>query len=350
MKKFGRAKRKHLFLATTMLRGRVVRDENDGTGTTPDFEVGPGFAAAADSQASDDNRAPEQRGGGATHEIPDDEGGDNSEGNGDEDSQNDEGQSGTDEEGKSRPKRKTAEYIRETKKQLRETKALLTQEQQARIELEQRLVALENGGLPKNQNSSNSDPTSGKPDPSDTAKYPLGVLDDGYVVDMIEWAADQKVKAALSKIDQTNKASEAKQLQLAQAAEIQKKVDALAERGSAKFDDYDEVVVEAAKNGEYDLTETTFTAAAEAEHGDEILYALANDPVEAARVAKLSTVQQVKYVLEKDAEISGKKPKARKVPQAGAPPETTPRGRGASSPIRPDTDNLDDFRKIFYKR
>jgi len=337
MKKFGRASRKHLFLATTMLRGRVCRDENDGTGSTPEIEVGPGFAQAAERMSGDDNREPENRGG-ATQEIPDAE-----DDNG-QDEGGDEGSAQQGEDGEDTPpkkQRKTSEYIRDLKRDLREEKA-------ARLATEARIAALENQGLSNQQQPVIQDPTSGKPDPTDTAKYPLGVLDDGYTADLIEWTADQKVSAALAKIDSNKKASEAKQIQLARFAELQEKVEALADKGAEKFEDYDEVVVEAAKRGAYELTETTFNAAAEAENGEAILYALASDTAEALRVSQLSPYQQLKYVADKDAEISGKRPKARTAPKAGEPAPQI-RGGRSSSPIRADTDNLDDFRKVWYK-
>lgn len=341
MTKFSRARRKSLFLTSTILRGRRLRDNNEQGGATsePDFEVGPGFTQAAEQMGGDDNRSPEQKGIGATQEIPDDDG----QQDGNEDGENSGDEAPQDGEAKPKPKRGTAEYIRETKRQLREEKA-------ARIALEQRLAALENGGLPNNQNADKSAPTSEKPDPTDTAKYPLGVLDDGYQADLIDWTAEQKVAAALSKIDQNNKASQAAQLQLQRVAELQTKVDQLAQKGLEQFDDYEEIVVEGGKTGEYELTETTFSAAAEAENGPAILYALANDPAEALRVSQLSPFQQVKYVLDKDQEISGKRPKPRTVPKAGEPPAAAPKGSKASNPIRADTDNLDDFRKIFYQR
>jgi len=336
MNHFRRASRKSLFLSTTILRGRLLKDDNEPGGATGDIEVGPGFAQAADKMSGNDNREPENRGG-ATQTLPDEDG----EANAGEDG--DEGNSG-EEDGEQNPapkKRGTAEYIRDLKKTAREEKA-------ARLALEARLENLEKGGLPNNQAPVIQEPTSGKPDPTDTAKYPLGVLDDGYTADLIEWTADQKVSAALAKIDQTKKASDAKQIQLARFAELQEKVETLADKGAEKFDDYDEVVVEAAKQGAYELTETTFNAAAEAEHGADILYALAQDTAEALRVSQLSPYQQLKYVADKDAEISGKKPKARTVPKAGEPAPQV-RGGRSSNPIRADTDNLDDFRKIFYR-
>ena len=73
--RFNRKSRKGLFLSTTLSRGVRLKDVNEGGGNTggDDIEVGPGFAAAAEAQASDDTRTPEQRGG-ATQDL--DEAGD----------------------------------------------------------------------------------------------------------------------------------------------------------------------------------------------------------------------------------------------------------------------------------
>jgi len=333
MNKF-RKSRKSLFLASTILRGRRLKDDNEQGGNVT--EVGPGFAAAAEKMGSDDNRAPEQRGTGATQEIPAEEGGENPDGEDEEGGEN----VG---EPTPKPKRKTSEYIRDLKKELREEKA-------ARLAQEARLAALENGGLPNKQIPDTSSDTSGRPDPTDSAKYPLGVLDDGYTADMIEWTADQKVAKAFQKIEADNKALQTRTIEEARASELRGKLDTLADKGAEQFDDFEESVVEAGLRGDWKLTETTFTAAAEAENGPAILHALANDKTEALRVSQLSPFQQLKYVADKDAEISGKKPKARTVPKAGTPPQNLPAGRNASAPIRADTDNLDDFRKVFYQK
>lgn len=334
---FGRAKRKSLFLSTTILRGRRLKDDNEPGGATPPaatddgFQVGPGFAEAAEKMGSDDNRGPEQRGQGATQEIPD--GSAPAEGEG----ANEKGDNSGEGEPKPKPKkdRQTSQYVRDLKREIRELKALVTQSQNP-----------QNGVLPTNPENGNSSPTSAAPDPSDAEKYPLGVLDDGYTADLIQYHVNQ----ALTQADQTKKATEAAQLQIQQKVELQQKVEQLAAKGSEIFDDYEELVVEGGVNGDYLLSETTFTAAAEAENGPAILYALASDPEEAARVNALSPFQQMKYIATKDAEIAAAKPKPRVVPKAGTPPENLPRGRNASAPIRADTDNLDDFRKIFYQK
>lgn len=333
--RFNRKSRKGLFLATTILRGVRLKDGNEGGGNTggDDIEVGPGFAAAAQAQASDDTRTPEQRGG-ATQDL--DETGDN-EGDGEGENASEEG----DEQKEPRKKknRETAAYIREIKREAREAKA-------AASALADRLAALEKGGLPNANSGGNSSDTSERPDP---ANYELGVLDDGYTADLIEWTADQKVAAALAKIQQNAQASESEAREQQKLSDLRAKMDAMTDKGSELFDDFEEEVVEAGLRGDWKLTETTFTAAAKAEHGAEILHYLATNKAEALRVSQMDPVDQAYFVRDKDLEISGKKPKPRTIPKAGTPPSDLPRGRNSSAPIRADTDNLDDFRKLFYQ-
>lgn len=347
--------RKVFFLCSTArrgLHGGLLKDDKGHDG----IEVSAGFEEAAERMSGDDNRpkpkdepkpkageeAPEGDDQGGDDQGGDDDAGDDGEG---DDQGGDEGGDDPDEKPEAKEKkRNTAAYVREVKRELRE-------EKRARAALEQRLAALENGGLPKGNGSDNSSDTSeAAPDPNDATKYPLGVLDDGYITDKIAFETNAGIARALEGRLQTEREqAEAERVEQHMAG-LREKVDELTEIGSDLYDDFEEVVLNDGLAGKWKLTETTFTAAAEAENGAEILYALANDKKEALRVSQLSVTQQVKYVLEKDAEISGAKPKPRTKPRAETPPAETPRGRGASNPIRPDTDNLDDFRKIFYKK
>jgi hypothetical protein len=54
----------------------------------------------------------------------------------------------------------------------------------------------------------------------------------------------------------------------------------------------------------------------------------------------------MKYVANKDAEISKSKTPRRK-PQAGEPPQNVARGANSRTQINPATDNLDDFEKAW---
>ena len=336
MKVFGG--RKALFLATTArvgLHGGLLKDDQ-GHG---DVEVGPGFAAAA-AQA-EPPKAPDP----AANPVDNsDDGGEGDAGNPDDG--DDDGEGDDDEK---RDRKKTSDFIRELKRERRELRRELAQEKARNSSIDSRIAALENRGLPNSQAGDTNAGTGAKPDPNDTAKYPLGVLDDGYIQDSIDYAAEQKVREVLDEQRQTEQAQAEQDAAERQAASYREKVSVLAEAGSELHDDYEEVVLEAGLRGDYQLTETTFVAASEAEHGAQILYSLATDKKEAARVAGLSTLQQVKYVLEKDAEFAAKA-KGRRKPGANPPPGELPAGRNPSREIRPDTDNLDEFRKAWYKK
>lgn len=336
--------RRGFFLANAArigLHGSLLKD---GEGHDDGVEVGPGFADAAVRQAGDDNRTDEDKSraqvpladdDSAPDPDPNDMGSDGA-GEPDDGDQGDGDNAGEDDADARPKKRNTAQYVREVKRELRE-------ERRARLELENRLSAIEKGDLQPGNRGGNQEATSEKPDPSDGAKYPLGVLDDGYIQDTIEWGIAQGLDARR----QSEKAQAERQQAEQHAETLRSKVDELSAKGSEIFDDYEETVLEAGLRGDYQLTETTFTAAAKREHGAEILYNLANDKAEALRVSRLPVDEQVEYVLEKNREFASKR-SARRKPQAGDPPSNTPRGRNSSNPIRPDTDNLDDFRKLYY--
>jgi uncharacterized protein (UPF0335 family) len=185
------------------------------------------------------------------------------------------------------------------------------------------------------------------PDPSDTEKYPLGHLDDRYIEDKLEWLAEQKAtKLADSALQRQQESEQTRAVEAAQA-ELLEKVDTLAEKGSEISEDFQEVVVEAGMRGDWKLTQTTFEAAHDAENGAQILYDLANDPKEAARVAKLPPIQQLRYVLDKDTELGAGKGKARTKPKAEETPKNQARGANSTTKISPATDNLDDFEKAW---
>jgi hypothetical protein len=248
---------------------------------------------------------------------------------GDEDdgkpAEGDEGDEGDDEQ-KPKPKPKASDRIRELNKRLRQSERL-------RLADADRIAALEKTLLPADKSSGNSD--AGKtpaPDPTDATKYPLGHLDDRYIEDKLEWLAEAKATkqadAALQREqegEQNRKATQAHEALLA-------KVDDLATKGADISDDFHEVVIDAGMKGEWKLDQPTFEAATEAEHGAQILYDLSQDKTEAARVAKLSAYQQMKFVAEKDAEIAAKS-KPRTKPGAGAPPETQTRGANSRTRI-----------------
>lgn len=353
-KKF--SERKPRYLCSTMM----TADGDDG------IEVGGGFEVAAESMSGDDNRPKPKPAARRNKPAPtptpapaasadDDQGDDDGDDQGDDDDQRgqDQGDDGEDDDGQGdddgddqgddddgKPAKGTAKYIRELRRDRREDRRRIA-------DLEARLVGGNNQGLPAAAAPVTIEPTRPAPDPTDTAKYPLGVLDDRYIEEKIDWVAEQKTAAAIAGQRQTDTAQAAQVAETARLSELRNKVEDLTDVGAELFPDFEEQVLETGLAGKWKLTETTFTAAAESKHGAEILYNLSKDKKEAARVAALSVRGQVLYIEQQNSEIAEKR-KARRKPQAGNPPSNAPRGRNANNPIRPDTDNLKDFKKLYY--
>lgn len=223
-------------------------------------------------------------------------------------------------------------------------------ERLARLEggdISERIARLEKGGLPNSNGAGNSALDIGKmPDSNDSDKYPLGHLDDRYIEDKLEWLATEKAAKQADAVLQRQQENEQNAALNQQREELLGKVDDLATRGADVSDDFQEAVVEAGMRGEWKLSQPTFEAAHEAEHGAQILYELSQDKKEAERVSKLSPYGQTKFVMDRDNALSTEG-KPRRIPGAGAPPQTQTRGANSRTQINPATDNLDDFSKLF---
>ncbi|MBA4165248.1 MAG: hypothetical protein C0510_11600 [Erythrobacter sp.] len=177
------------------------------------------------------------------------------------------------------------------------------------------------------------------PDPNDLETYPLGHLDPDYIEDKLEWLTEKKAADQADAVLQ-------RQQEIEQTSVLLEKVDDLATRGSAIYEDFQESVVESGMRGDWDLSQATFEAAHEADNGAQILYELSQDKKEAARVARLTPFQQIKFVQQRDTEI-GQSKKPRTKPRAGDPPQNPARGANSRVQINPATDDLDDFEKAW---
>jgi hypothetical protein len=265
-------------------------------------------------------------------------------GAGDDGQGDDDGNEGGDDDDQGK-KSKTPESVR-----IRNLTRRLREAERARKADREELLAainsLRNGGLSSNQGGGNSDDIGPAPDPTDTAKYPLGHLDEKFVKDSIRHEALRAAADTAKSVLQRQQENERQQQAERHQAALLEKVDNLAAKGSEIHDDYQETVVDSAMRGDWALSQPTFEAAYDADHGAEILYNLSQDKKEAERVAALTPYQQLKYVLEKDAEISAAK-KSKKIPKAGEPPQTQTRGANSRTQINPATDNLDEFEKLW---
>lgn len=228
---------------------------------------------------------------------------------------------------------------------IRELNGKLRASERENTDLIARLEAIENR-LPDKKVDDTPTATDKTPDPSDHVKYPLGALDDRYIEDMIEHVASAKVAEHLESVRQREAETALQAETERQNAEVLEKANTVIASGSELFDDFEESVVVPALQGKFDLTQITFEAIAEVENGARILHALASDTKEAARVAKLSPLQQLKYVSDKDAEFAGgSKPEPRKLPGAPIPPSANIKGSSGRSSFNPETASFADFER-----
>ncbi len=266
--------------------------------------------------------------------------------NTDDDDDQDDGEEGDEEGEEDQPPKKTAKdhQIERLKREKRDLMRQL-REGGANTNISRRLENIEKGLSGGNSGDTQN---AGKPapDPTDSAKYPLGHLDDRYVEDKLEWLADKKAAEQADTVLQRQRENERNLAVNAHQEALLNQVDDLSTKGAELFDDFQETVVEAGMRGDYDLGQATFEACVEADNGSQILYDLSQDTKEARRVAKLSPYQQLKFVQERDAEIGTGK-RGRTKPKAGEPPKNVPRGANSKTQINPATDNLKDFEKAW---
>ena len=295
------------------------------------------FLASGEVEVGDTNLASEKEDEKPSKEIAT---------NTDEDDQSGDDAGGDDEEDQ-KPKKTAKDHQIERLK--REKRDLMRQLREGGVntELSRRLENIESRLTGGNGDDTKTAGTPA-PDPTDTAKYPLGHLDDRYIEDKLEWLADQKAAKQADAVLQRQQENERNAAVNARQEALLNMVDDLSTKGSDLFEDFQESVVEAGMRGDYDLGQATFEAACEADNGPQILYDLSQDPKEAKRVAKLSPYQQMKYVHERDAEIGTSK-KGRTKPNAGEPPKNLPRGANSKTQINPATENLDDFEKAWQQ-
>lgn len=277
----------------------------------------------------------------------DDDGDDDADDNGgDDDDADDEGKEGEEAGKQKTPKLSARERIQQLNRQLRESERARAAEALERENLALRMERLEKG-LPANKADDTKIPEAVAPDPTDLAKYPLGALDDAYIEDKIEFIATKKAEENLERSLQRQQDTDQQAENDRVIAALTEKVETFSEKGAELFDDFDEKVVKPAMKGKFPLTQETFEACADADHGPAILRDLALDVKEAERVAALSPYQQLKYVAEKDKEKAGKA--APRPPKAGDPPKDTPRGARGKFEVPDDTDDLEAFGKKFDK-
>lgn len=179
--------------------------------------------------------------------------------------------------------------------------------------------------------------TDKEPDPTDEAKYPYGELDRNYTKDLAKFEVRQELKAAAAvtaKAQETAKNAE-------YTAQAKTKFDALVVKGAEKYDDFNEVVVEGAQAGDWQLSPTMAQLCIESDVGQDIAYHLASNPKEAREVFGKSPLAQAAYFGRLEAKFSSTSSDATAKPAVkttAAPPPVKP-ARGAGSKTGSDPAN-----------
>lgn len=269
-----------------------------------------------------------------------------------------EGEDG-DDKGAQKPVRSAQKRIDQLTAQKRaaERRADMTEVENRNIRA--RLDAMEarlNGSGTSGVDKSGKTATSGNEGTAPDAKdYEYGELDAKYIKDLAKHEAGVAYRAERAK-----DASDAAKLASEKTAkERAAQVETWSAKAPAELDDFDEVVIQGAKDGSWPLSETLGQLLMESDVGHQIAYALASDPKEAARIAKMSSARQATWFGVEEARLTAEaassgdetdenKPKP-KVTQAPAPTSQKAKGAGSSTPVSSDTNDFAAFERLAMK-
>lgn len=245
--------------------------------------------------------------------------------------------------------RAASKRIGEVKKQGRDAVAA---ERTRSDGLERRLAALEGRSLTKGE------PGASDPDVEPkVADFEFGELDAKYIRALARFETRQELKASQSNQQKTNQQAAAER----EEAEMVTRRTALEEAGSAKYDDFDEVVTQ---SRQLDPDDPAFWPCSPdmgklilaSDVGADVAYHLASHPEEARKIFAKSPVEQgaffarieAKFTSATDAnpkpqpQAGGQQPQVR-APKAPAPPKNQARGSGGTNQASPATTDFKAF-------
>ena len=187
----------------------------------------------------------------------------------------------------------------------------------------------------------------------DATKYEFGPQDARYIRDKARYDTLLEIKTKQVKDAQTTQEQQRNAAATAQAAQLEEWLEAVPD----KYDDFNDVVVEGAKNKVWPLSETLGALILESPVGHDVAYALASAPDEAKRINKLSAARQAawfgteeaKFLSEAGSDGTTKgQAETRQRVVSGAPkvPDHQARGNGTTEPVKADTTSFADFEKL----
>lgn len=180
----------------------------------------------------------------------------------------------------------------------------------------------------ESQNRQEPTQPSGEPKPEQFKTY------EEYIDKLTDWKLEQK----LTKMQEKT----AKQREEQAQAEYESQAGEKLRKGIDKYDDYEEVVESIP--AEY-ITGPMVQAIAESDAADAISYYLGNNHKEAAAIAKMSPVQQVKAIDRLEAKLKA----PAKVSEAPTPANVVGKGKASQQPD-PEKLSLDEYMKLRQKQ
>lgn len=205
--------------------------------------------------------------------------------------------------------------------------------------------------IPETQTSNSPDPTDLNDDGTD--KYPLGEFDPKYIRDLHRHIANEEHKAIEARAQEERAKQEQDQKRAQTITEWNGKLETAKER----YPDLEEkgnVLVNSFQNldptyGEY-LSQTIMTM----DYGPDVLYYLSNNPDIAKKIVD-SGYQKATLTLgqisAKFADAEAEQTKARpRVSKAPTPPPANKGSSAAKVSVSADTDDLDAFESVFFKK
>ncbi len=241
-----------------------------------------------------------------------------------------------------KPKKSVQERINELTKARREA------ERNSR-ELAERLAALEESsrerltGKPESVNATSSESQQPKPE-----NFEFGELDSRYIAAMVDFQTKKNIAAFEEKLKSERQTEAAER----KAQEVRAKADDFMAKGLAKFNDFDEVVLDGASDGRWQLAPETGELVLYSEFGPEIAYHLATNTEEAIRISGMSPLQQAAQIGRLEASFSSREDASKKRASSTKAPQPVQQARGSGGKfgVRPDTTDFGAFMKMFNSR
>lgn len=168
----------------------------------------------------------------------------------------------------------------------------------------------------------------GKPDPKNTTKYEYAELDPLFNEDMQRWSAKQAIHEDRLEQDEIRRAEAAS----TRDSELHTKWTGTIQKGAENHNDFEEKVLD--PQGKWKLSKDLWELAVESEVGDKVLYHLASNPAESARIFGLSVSKQGVEFAKLETRFS--QPPSNEVSegQSETTPKNTVQGTAAPAPIK----------------